>query len=91
MLKRAGISDDFASHAARSAATSKAHSLGMSLSEIYRTAGWSSSSVFAKYYNKPIKENLGAVFVEHSHTVLTSNNYHDVIKLPLSKPVLLQS
>ena len=63
MLKRAGISNNFASHATRSAATSKAHSLGMSLSEIYRTAGWSSSSVFAKYYNKPIKENLGAVLL----------------------------
>ena len=63
MLKRAGISNDFTSNATRSAATSKTHSLGMSLSEIYRTAGWSSSSIFAKYYNEPIKENLSTVLL----------------------------
>ena len=63
ILKRAGISNEFASHATRSAATSKARSLGMSLSKIYRTAGWSRSSVFAKYYHKPIQENFGAVLL----------------------------
>ena len=65
MLKRAGISNDFASHETRSAATSKAHALGMSLSEVYRTADWSDSSVFAKILQqiKPIKENLGAVLL----------------------------
>ena len=63
MLKPAGVSNDFASHATKSAATLKARSLGMSLYEIYRAAGWSSSSVFAKYYNKPIQENLRAVLL----------------------------
>ena len=63
MLRQAGISNDFAPHATRSAATSKAPSLGMSLSKIYRTARWSSSSVFAKYYSKLIQENLGAVLL----------------------------
>ena len=59
VLRQAGISDEYASHSTRSAASSKAYSLGMSLSEINKAAGWSSSSVFEKYYNKPIQDNLG--------------------------------
>ena len=59
VLQRSGISKEFTSHSTRSLATSKAFQQGRSLSEINKAAGWTSSSVFAKYYNKPIKETIG--------------------------------
>ena len=59
VLQRARISKEFTSHSTRCSATSKAFQQGMSLSEINKAAGWTSSSVFAKYYNKPIKETIG--------------------------------
>jgi len=42
----------------RAASTSAASNASVSLDDIMQTAGWSSESTFATYYNKPIaKEN----------------------------------
>lgn len=59
MLKAAGINTSiFSAHSTRHASTSLAASKGLNVEEIRRTAGWSkSSSVFARFYNKPIVRN----------------------------------
>ena len=55
VLGSAGINTDlFKAHSYRSASTSDARSKGVSLSDIMKTANWKSTSVFAKFYNKPI-------------------------------------
>ena len=58
-LEVAGIDVSISSaHSTRHALTSLAASRGVSLDEIRRTAGWSSSSgVFARFYNRPIISN----------------------------------
>ena len=54
VLNDAGIDlDIFKPHSTRSAASSKA-ALTVPLTTIMNTVGWSCSSVFAKYYNKPV-------------------------------------
>ena len=51
----------FKPHSTRTASTSAASNASVSLDDILRTAGWSSESTFAKFYNKPIvKENTFA-------------------------------
>lgn len=68
VLSDSGINTQiFKGHSTRSASTSKAKDLGISLETIRKTAGWSEgSSSFAKFYNKPILENnenfVNAVF-----------------------------
>ena len=57
VMFKAGIDTAFAPHSTRAAATSKAKSHGIPLNTIIRTAGWSSMSVFGKFYDKPIKES----------------------------------
>ena len=48
----------FKPHSTRAASTSAASNASVSLDDILHTAGWSSESTFAKFYNKPIvKEN----------------------------------
>ena len=48
-------------HSTRAASTSAASNASVSLDDILHTAGWSSESTFAKFYNKPIvKENTFA-------------------------------
>ena len=46
-------------HSVRSASTSKANNLGMSLKDICQAAGWSSPHTFQRFYNLPIERNLG--------------------------------
>lgn len=47
----------FSSHSTRHASSSKAKSSGLNIDLIRKTAGWSeSSSVFARFYNRPIIE-----------------------------------
>lgn len=48
----------FKAHSYRSASTSDARSKGVSLADIMRTANWKSTSVFAKFYNKPIDRSF---------------------------------
>ncbi len=56
-LKLAGINTEiFSSHSTTSAAVSKAKSLGLSMSDINRAAGWSNSRTFALHYNEPIAD-----------------------------------
>lgn len=58
IMKTAGINVEvFKPHSTRSAATSAASTAGIPMDEILKTAGWRTSSVFAKFYNKPL---LGA-------------------------------
>ena len=58
ILKQAGISETYSLHLTSSVATFKASAVGMSLSEICKTAGWYSSNNFGKFYKRPIKEFL---------------------------------
>ena len=64
-LKLAGINTEtFSSHSTRSAPVSKARSLSVSIAEINRAAGWSSSGTFGLHYNKPIIDiNFGRTLV----------------------------
>lgn len=52
-IHKAGVPDDFSAHSTRSASTSADASKGMDVMSILRKAGWSSASVFNKFYNKP--------------------------------------
>ena len=60
LLQEAGIDLLFKPHSIRAAAASKAKLSGIPLEAIMKTAGWSSRSVFAEFYNKvynkPISE-----------------------------------
>ena len=55
VLIKAGIDPTFGPHSTRAASTSKAKLQGIPLETIMKTAGWSSRSVFAKYYEKPLQ------------------------------------
>lgn len=56
VMKEAGIEEHYSAHSTRHASTSKAFSKGIDLNTIKNAAGWSEkSSVFAKFYNKPVK------------------------------------
>ena len=55
VLSSAGIDmKKFKPHSTRAAAVSPASNASASLDEIVSTAGWSSESTFAKFYNKPV-------------------------------------
>ena len=55
VLSSAGIdTKKFKPHSTRAAAVSAASNVSVSLDEIMSTAGWSSESTFAKFYNKPV-------------------------------------
>ena len=58
---RAGIDPSFGPHSTRAASVSKAKLGGISLETIMKTAGWSSSSMFAKFYDKPVDTQLKTV------------------------------
>lgn len=54
-MRKSGINVEmFRPHSTRAAATSKANASLVPLDQILATAGWSSASTFAKFYNKPI-------------------------------------
>ena len=59
-LQDSGVDPSYGAHSTRSASTSKALKLGMSLADIGRAAGWTSASVFRRHYKKPINNNLGS-------------------------------
>lgn len=56
----------FKAHSTRAAATSAAKNAGINANIIMKTAGWTSSSTFAKFYDKPVTS------AEFSLGVLTS-------------------
>jgi len=47
----------FKPHSIRAAAASKAQMMNVPVDKILDTAGWSSCSTFAKYYNKPVQSS----------------------------------
>lgn len=57
-LKKAGVDiNQFSAYSVKHAAVSKANARGVDIDTIRRTAGWSKqSSVFAKFYNRPIQD-----------------------------------
>ena len=57
VMKIAGIDEQYTAHTTRHASTSKALNKGLNLNLIKKAAGWSENSrVFAKFYNRPIRE-----------------------------------
>lgn len=52
----------FKAHSTRTAASSKASSIGISVTEILKRAGWSNESTFQKFYNKSIANVRGKQF-----------------------------
>lgn len=67
ILKKSGINiKTFKTHSIRSASTSSVYQAGLSLVEIGKAAGWSSSRTFARFYNKHIDENFGTVLLDRN-------------------------
>lgn len=60
-MDKAGIDNMFKPHSIRAASTSKAKKVGVPLQVITKTAGWANAKVFAKHYDKPIKESTKTV------------------------------
>ena len=61
VLQKAGIDPTFGPHSTRAAATLKAKFGGILLETIMRAAGWSSTSVFAKFYEKLVETHVKTV------------------------------
>ena len=58
VMKDAGVDViQFKPHSTRAASTSKAKAAAVPIQEILKTAGWSSSRCFDRYYNKPVQTN----------------------------------
>ena len=69
VLKNAGVDVTvFRSHSTRSASTAHCKKKKLSIKEINKAAGWSSSTTFAKHLNKSIVDESGSF----SRTVLES-------------------
>ena len=67
VMGKARIDTAFKPHSTRAAATSKAKLSGVPIETIIKTAGWSSTSVFAKFYDKPVtKEKTVQEAILHS-------------------------
>jgi hypothetical protein len=66
MMAAAGIdTNKFCTHSSRSAASSSAHTKGVSLNLICRSAGWSSEKTFARHYHKTIIDlNIGELLLQ---------------------------
>jgi len=57
MMVKGGIDINvYKPHSVRSAAASKAKAANASLTEIMQTAGWSSATTFAKFYDREIEQ-----------------------------------
>ncbi|KAL7300728.1 hypothetical protein TKK_0006707 [Trichogramma kaykai] len=54
VFSNAGLDKAFSAHSTRHASTSKAKSLGVNTDVILQTAGWTSNSCFARFYNKDV-------------------------------------
>ena len=59
VLEAAGIDVGvYKAHSSRAASTSHCVAKGLSLEEIMTTAGWSNAGTFARFYQKPLDENV---------------------------------
>ena len=56
------------SHSMRSSSTRKSRIKGLSLTMINKSAGWTTGSTFAKFYNKPVHENFGTFAINTEQT-----------------------
>ena len=57
LLSMAGVNTEmFKGHSTRSASTSKAEAIGVSLTDVIKQGHWSNSSTFAKFYKKNIAD-----------------------------------
>jgi len=67
VLESAGIDiNKYSAHSSRAASTSSCKAKGLSLADIMKSAGWSNSSTFAKFYDKPVvtaSANFGSVLL----------------------------
>ena len=71
VLQLSGIDTSiFKAHSTRSASTSAAAGLGVPIQDIMNTAGWSSDSTFAKFYNKSVisSSNMGETILSAHST-----------------------
>ena len=58
VLRKAGIdTSQFTAHSCRSAASSKAKAIGISLEGVLKRGQWSGESTWQKHYDKPIQMN----------------------------------
>ena len=56
VLQHAGIDiSKYTAHSSLAASTSHAKSKGLTLQEIMKCAGWSSDTIFARFYKKPVQ------------------------------------
>lgn len=67
VLELAGIDiSKYSAHSSRAASTSSCKAKGLNITEIMKSAGWSNSSTFAKFYDKPMENstsNFGSVLL----------------------------
>ena len=67
-LGQAGIDlTVFTAHSTRSASSSKANNLGLSLKDISKAAGWKGHSTFQQFYKFPIQKNFGTELVKAAY------------------------
>ena len=57
----------FTTHSTRSASTSKANNMGLSLKDISKAAGWRGDSTFQKHYKFRVTKNFGTVLLNAAH------------------------
>ena len=62
----------FTAHSTRSASSSKANNIGLSIKDIQKAAGWTNDSTFRRFYNLPIKRNFGSAII-HAYTDSATN------------------
>ena len=67
VLQSAGIDiTKYSAHSCRAASTSNVEVKGLNIAEIMKSAGWSTASTFAKFYDKPVSNtsaNFGSVLL----------------------------
>ena len=70
VLQSAGIDiTKYSAHSCRAASTSNVKVKGLNIAEIVKSAGWSTASTFAKFYDKPVSNtsaNFGSVLLNLS-------------------------
>ena len=54
----------FTTHSTRSASTSKANNMGLSLKDISKAAGWKGGSTFQKFYKFKVDKNFGTTLMQ---------------------------
>ena len=79
-VKDAGLGiTGFTSHSTRSSSTSKAHIKGFSLTMINKSAGWTTDSSFAKFYNTPDQSVIKTQKLNIFYCVGNKNNFYLIV------------